>query len=110
MKRMIAKGLWQIDTFMLVSFKPSKTQKETGHTRTVGTWLDMQNKMVGYTLNDCVAVAKGRRERGDWPFPHNSFYFKLRRNDMRRAARAAKKLQSMTGFDREAKNRNAVCA
>lgn len=81
---------------------------KSGHTRTVGTWIDMQNKMVGYTLQDCMAVAKGRRERGEFPFPHNAYSLKLRRNAIRRANRAAKKLQGMSGFEREAKNRNAA--
>lgn len=66
LKSRIAKGLWAIDTFLLVSYHPAKTG--TGH-KMVGVWKDMQNKMVGYTLAECVEVAKGRRARGEWPFP-----------------------------------------
>jgi hypothetical protein len=68
-KRRISNGLWEIDGMLMVAFSPPKTRKETGHSRTLGMWKDMQNKMVGYTLSECLKVAANRRAQGLWPFP-----------------------------------------
>ena len=63
MKRtMLEKGMWQIGA-VAVRLNPAKTQRQTGHTRTVATWVNVATgKMLGYTLDDVAQTmaAKGQ--------------------------------------------------
>ncbi len=57
----LGKGLWRVG-YLTVRWNPPKTQRQTGHTRTVGTWVnEADGRMVGYTLQD-VAEAKVSQE------------------------------------------------
>jgi hypothetical protein len=57
---MLEKGMWKVGA-VTVRLKPAKTQRETGHTRTVATWVNVADgKMLGYTLDDVAATTKAR--------------------------------------------------
>ena len=54
--------MWQIGA-VAVRLNPAKTQRQTGHTRTVATWVNVATgKMLGYTLDDVAQTmaAKGQ--------------------------------------------------